>query len=88
MHEILFVSMVTIEVKRSDFHLCKNEYLFVCATVPFDLIFLNSAWYKNALNTPGVIYRFGRIKSLKLLDLNALKLHFTAFPKLSHATLN
>ena len=36
--------------------------------------FLHSAWYKNALNTPGVIYYFGRIKSLKWLDLNVLKI--------------
>ena len=64
-HEILFVSMVTVEVKSSDFHFCKKEYSFVCATVQFDLIFLSSAWYKNALNTPGVNYHFCRIKSLK-----------------------
>ena len=47
--------MVTIEVKSSDFHFYKKEFTFVCATVQFDLIFLNSAWYKCALNTPGVI---------------------------------
>ena len=40
--EILFVSMVAIEVKRSDFHFCNKEYTFICATVQFDLIFLNS----------------------------------------------
>ena len=68
--------------RRLDFHFCKKEYSFVYVTVQFDLIFLNSAWYKNALNTPGVIYRFCRIKSLKLLDLNALKFSATNnFPK-------
>ena len=44
---ILFVSKVTIEVKSTDFHFCKKEYPFVCATVQFDLIFLNSSWYKS-----------------------------------------
>ena len=78
-HEIVFVSMVTctIEVKSSDCHFCMKEYSFVCVTVQFDLIFFNSAWYKNALNTPGVIYHFCRIKSLKWLDLNALKFFAT-----------
>ena len=64
--------MFTIEVISSDFHICKQEYSFVCAAVQSDLILLNSAWYQNALNTPGVIYRFRRLNSLKLLDLNAL----------------
>ena len=73
-HEILFVSLVTIEVKSSDLHFCKKEYPLVCATVQFHLIFLKAAWYKNALNNPGVIYRLCRIKSLKLLDLNSLKI--------------
>ena len=51
--EILFISMVTIEVKCSDFHFCKTEYPFVHATVQFDLTSLNEAWYKNTLNTTG-----------------------------------
>ena len=64
-------------------------FVHVYASVHFDLIFLNSTWYKNALNTPEVIYRFCRIKSLKLLDLNALKISATnSFPKLPHAVLN
>ena len=71
MHEILFVSMVTIEAKSSDFHFCKKEYPFIRATVQFDLIFVNSAWYKNALNTLGVICRFFQNK---ILNLNALKI--------------
>ena len=86
-HEISVILKVT--KKSSDFHFCKKENPFGCATVQFDLIFLNSAWFKNALNTPEVICGFCRIKSLKLLDLKALK--FSAknnFPKLSHATLN
>ena len=45
------------------------------AAVQFGLTFLNSARYKNTLNTPGVIYRFWRKENfLKLLDLNALKI--------------
>ena len=72
--ELSFVSMVTLEVKRLDFHVLKNEYPFACATVQFDSVFLNSAWYKNALITSGIIYHFCRIKSLKLQDLNALKI--------------
>ena len=66
--------MVGIEVKSSDFHFFKKEYPFACATVQFDWIFLNSAWYKNGLITPGVIYRFCRINFLNLHDLKALKI--------------
>ena len=58
MNYILFPWFNTLEVKSSDFHFLKKEYPFACATVQLDWIFLNSAWYKNALNTPGVIYRF------------------------------
>ena len=65
--------MVTIEAKSSDFHFCEKECPFFCARYQFDLIFLNSAWYKNALMTQGYL-SFFRIKSLKLLDLNALKI--------------
>ena len=71
---LLFVSVLAIEIKCSDFHFCKKENTFIYATVQFYLIFLNSSWYKNALKTPEVIYRFCRTKSSKLLDLNALKI--------------
>ena len=61
---MLFVTMVTTEVKSPGFHFLKKEYSFVYATVQFDLFFSNSAWCKNILNTPGVLYRFGRSNSL------------------------
>ena len=87
---MLFVSMVTVEVKSSDFHYCKKEYSFVWATVQFDLIFLSSARYKNALNTLEVNYHVCRIKSFKWLALNVLKIlcNESFVSKLSHATLN
>ena len=40
-HETLFVFVVAIDVKCSDFRFCKDEYSLVCVTVQFDLIFLN-----------------------------------------------
>ena len=41
------------------------------------------------LNTPGVMYRFCGIKSLTMLDLNALKFSATDnCSKLSHAAFN
>ena len=70
---------------------CSQERVFACATVQFEWMFLKSAWYKNALITPGVIYRFCRIKPLQLQDLNGLFLFLfffatNNFPKLSHVT--
>ena len=51
-----------------------QERVSICfANGQFHLIFLNSAWYKNARNIPRIIYRLCRIQSLKLLDLNELK---------------
>ena len=52
---MLFVTIVTTEVKSPEFHFLKKEYTFVYATVHFDLFFSNSAWYKN---TPGVLLSF------------------------------
>ena len=76
--EILLVFLASVEKTHPAFLFCKQEYSFV--QYP-NLIFLSSAWYKNALNTPGVIYQFCRVKSLILLDLNELKnsLHLIFF---------
>ena len=49
--------MVTKGVKSQGFHFFEKEYQYVDATAQFDFFFfcLNSVWYKNALNTLGVI---------------------------------
>ena len=70
-HGMLFVTMVSTEVKSPGFHFLKKEYSFVYATVQFDLLFSNTAWCKNTLNTTMVLYRFRRINSLNLLDFKA-----------------
>ena len=72
-HEIVLVLMVAMEEKRSDFHFCKNHYAFFCTIIQCDLTSLNSVFYKNALNIPGVIFLFSQNKLLKLLVLNGLK---------------
>ena len=40
LQEIVFISMVTIEVKTSYFYFFKKEYPFACAPFQFDLIFV------------------------------------------------
>ena len=62
-----FFSMVR---KSSGFHFCKKEYSFVCATVQFDLIFVNSAWYKKHPRghlsfLQNKIFKISRFKSVK-----------------------
>ena len=63
---MLFVTIVTREVKNPGFHFFKKEYSFIYATVHFDLFFSNSAWYKNTLNTPGVLLSFSQNKNIKI----------------------
>ena len=73
MHGILFVSVVALEVKGSKFHFCNKEYPFVCATVQFDLIFLNSACYKNALKILGPFNLFLENKIFRTVRLKCMK---------------
>ena len=71
MHEILVVTTVNTEIKHPDFHFFKKECPFIYAIVQFDLVFFNSEWYENTLNTQGVILSFSLNKIIKLLDLKA-----------------
>ena len=66
---MLFVTKVTTEVKSPNFHFIKKEYTFVYATVQFDFFFSNPAWYKNALNTPGVLLPFSQNKIIKIASI-------------------
>ena len=84
---MLFVTLVTTEVKSPGFDFLKKEYSFVYARVHFNLFFSNSAWYKNTLNTT-VMLSFSQNKTLKLLDVKAKKFSTkNDFPNLSHAIL-
>ena len=67
---MLSATIVTTEVKSPGFHFLKKEY-----SCPIWFVLISySAWYKNTLNTTGVLLSFRRIKSLTLLDLKAQKI--------------
>ena len=52
--------------KSPRFHFPKKEYSFFYATVQFHLFFSNSAWYKNTLDTPGVVLSFSQNKVIPI----------------------
>ena len=73
-HDMLFITIVTTEVISPGFHFLKKEYSFIFATVQFDLFFSNSPWYKNTLNTPGVILLFSQNKIIKTARFKGIKI--------------
>ena len=74
-HDTLFVTIATAEVKKKNvFHFLKKGCSFLYATVQFDLFFSNSAWYKNTLNTPGVLLSFSQNKILRFARLKGMQI--------------
>ena len=71
---MLFVTIVTTEVKSPRFHILKKEYTSVYATIQFDLFSPNPAWYKNTLNTPGVLVSFSQNKLIKIARFKCIKM--------------
>ena len=52
---VVYVSMVTM---KTDFHFSKIGYPFVCATVKYDLIFLNSAYVRATVKYDLIFLRW------------------------------
>ena len=63
---MLFVAIVTTDVKSPGFHFLKNEYSFVFETVRFDFFFLKLSMVQEYLKHPGVLLSFSQNKIIKI----------------------
>ena len=73
-HDILFVTIVTTEVKSPGFHFLKQECSFVYATVHFDLFFLKLSMVQEYLKHPRGPLSFSQNKTIKIARFKGIKI--------------